>query len=228
LGAVVVGIINFGRWGNPLVFADFHYYDMKVNWNTIDILRKYGEFNVGRVWIGALYYATDLPYLLHTLPPVAEFLRARFMGVGAPPMTPILTNPLTIILAGTGLYRVWWKPDLSFQQVTILRLALVGHSAAVFLILAAMDFQSRYRFDFAPFMTLAAFVGYRSVSIGVAEACEARRKRARNITIILCFLGVVSSHYVLLLHKVYIWAMPMGVRLTLLPFAPFAHYVFGK
>jgi hypothetical protein len=228
LGAVVVGIINFGRWGNPFVFADFHYWDMRVYWNTIEILHKYGEFNVDRIWIGALYYATDIPYLLHTLPPFAEFLHARVQLVDGPPMMPILTNPLTIILAGIGLYCVWWKPDLSFQQVTILRLAQVGHSAAVFLILAASAFTSRYRFDFAPFMTLAALAGYRSVSIGVAEACEARRKQAQIIAISVCFLGVLSSHYVLLLHKVYIWAVPMDVRLALLPFAPFAHYVFEK
>jgi transposase len=226
LAGVVVGIINFGRWGNPFAFADFHYWDMRVNWNTIEVLREYGEFNVGRIWIGALYYATDIPYLLHTLPPFAEFLRSRIQVVDAPPMTPILTNPLTIILAGIGLYRVWWKSDLSFQQVTILRLALVGHGAAVFLILAASAYTSRYRFDFTPFMTLAALVGYRSVSIGVAEACEAGRKRAHIFAISLCFLGVLSSHYVLLLHKVYVWAVPIGVRVALLPFAPFAHYVF--
>jgi len=77
--AVVVGVINFQRWGNAFIFADFHYYDMRVNIypNLLEIIRKYGEFGVGRIWIGALYYATDIPYLLHTLPPFAEFLRAR-------------------------------------------------------------------------------------------------------------------------------------------------------
>jgi hypothetical protein len=109
VAAVVAGVINFERWGNPLTFADFHYWDMRVNAypNLAEILRKYGEFNVGRIWIGALYYATDIPYLLHTLSPFAEFLRSRLVIIEAgPPMTPVLTNPLTIILAGIGLYRV--------------------------------------------------------------------------------------------------------------------------
>jgi hypothetical protein len=230
LAVVVVGVINFERWGNPFTFMDVHYWDMRLtNYpNTVAILRNYGEFDVGRIWIGALYYATDLPYLLHTLPPFADFLRARVQFSDGPPMTPVLTNPLTIILAGIGLYRVWWKPNPSVQHVAILRLVLVGHAAAVFLILAALAFTSRYRFDFAPFMTLAALVGYRSVSITMAEAREPWQKRARIAAISLCFLGVLSSHYVLLLHKVYNWAVPMDVRLTLLPFAPFAHYVFDR
>jgi hypothetical protein len=231
VAAVVAGVINFERWGNPLTFADFHYWDMRVNAypNLAEILRKYGEFNVGRIWIGALYYATDIPYLLHTLSPFAEFLRSRLVIIEAgPPMTPVLTNPLTIILAGIGLYRVWWKPELSTQRVAVLRLALLGHASAVILLLGFFAFHARYRFDFAPFMTLAALVGYGSVTTAVTEARDPLLKRVRIGAAGLCFLGILSSHYELLLYKVYGWVVPMDVRLALLPFAPFAHYVFGR
>jgi hypothetical protein len=230
LSAAVGGIVNFERWGNPFTFADFHYYDMGV-WaypNLPEILRNYGEFNIGRIWIGALYYATDIPYLLHTLSPFAEFLRARFQLIEGPPMTPVLTNPLTIILAGIGLYRVWWRPEPSMRGVAILRLVLLGHSSAVLLILAAMGYTMRYRFDFAPFMTLAAVVGYASISVAMTEMSKSWRKRVRITAIGLCFLGIVTSHYELLLYKVYSWPVPINVRLALLPFAPFAHYVFGR
>ena len=230
LSAVVAGIVNFERWGNPFTFADFHYYDMRMTTypNLLEILRNYGEFNIGRIWIGALYYATDIPYLLHTLSPFAEFLRARFQLIEAPPMTPVLTNPLTIILAGIGLYRVWWRPEPSTRGVAILRLVLLGHSSAVLLILAAMGYTMRYRFDFAPFMTLAALVGYASISVAMTGMSASSRKRVRIAAIGLCFLGIVSSHYELLLYKVYSWPVPMNVRLVLLPFAPFAQYVFGR
>ena len=231
VAAVVAGVINFERWGNAFTFADFHYWDMRVNVypNLAEILRKYGEFNVGRIWIGALYYATDIPYLLHTLSPFAEFLRSRLVIIEAgPPMTPVLTNPLTIILAGIGLYRVWWKPELSTQRVAILRLALLGHASAVILLLGFFAFHARYRFDFAPFMTLAALVGYGSVTTAVTEARDPLLKRVRIGAAGLCFFGILSSHYELLLYKVYGWVVPMDVRLALLPFAPFAHYVFGR
>jgi hypothetical protein len=231
VAAVVAGVINFERWGNAFTFADFHYWDMRVNNypNLAEILRKYGEFNVGRIWIGALYYATDIPYLLHTLSPFAEFLRSRIVIIEAgPPMTPVLTNPLTIILAGIGLYRVWWKLELSTQRVAILRLALLGHASAVILLLGFFAFHARYRFDFAPFMTLAALIGYGSVTMAVTEARDPWLKRVRIGAAGLCFLGILSSHYELLLYKVYGWVVPMDVRLALLPFAPFAHYVFGR
>jgi hypothetical protein len=42
----------------------------------------------------------------------------------------------------------------------------------------------------------------------------------------LCVLGILSSHYVLLIHKVWRIAVPMEFRLALLPFAPFAHAAF--
>jgi hypothetical protein len=163
------------------------------------------------------------------LSPFAEFLRSRLVIIEAgPPMTPVLTNPLTIILAGIGLYCVWWKPELSTQRVAILRLALLGHASAVILLLGFFAFHARYRFDFAPFMTLAALVGYGSVTTAVTEARDPLLKRVRIGAAGLCFLGILSSHYELLLYKVYGWVVPMDVRLALLPFAPFAHYVFGR
>jgi hypothetical protein len=231
VAAVVAGVINFERWGNPFTFADFNYWDMRVNNypDLAEILRKYGEFNVGRIWIGALYYATDIPYLLHTLSPFAEFLRSRYVIIEAgPPMTPVLTNPLIIILASIGLYRVWWRPELNTQRVAILRLALLGHASAVVLLLGFFALHARYRFDFAPFMTLTALVGYGSVTMAVTEARDPWLKRARIGVAGLCFLGILASHYELLLYKVYGWVVPMDVRLTLLPFAPFAHYVFDR
>ena len=53
--------------------------------------------------------------------------------------------------------------------MAILRLALLGHASAVILLLGFFAFHARYRFDFAPFMTLAALVGYGSVTMAVTE-----------------------------------------------------------
>jgi hypothetical protein len=232
LAAMVAGLINFERWGDALTFADFHDYDMKANvyTNLNEVLHNYGEFNVGRIWIGALYYATGIPYFLKDVPPFAEFLHARIMGgariiaIEGPPITPVLTNPITIVLAGIGLYRVFWKPDIGTRDVTILHLVLIGHASAVFLILAAMTYTMRYRFDFAPFMTLAALVGYRSVLIVITGAREFWTKRMRIGMLSLCFLGIISSHYLLLIHKVWSHGVPMEVRLSLYRFVPFASH----
>ena len=94
LAAAVAGFINFERWGNPFSFADFHYYDMRLDayQTLLEVTRKYGEFGVGRIPIGTLYYLTDLPYLLHRLQPFTGFLHARVVTIDGPPSTPVITN----------------------------------------------------------------------------------------------------------------------------------------
>ncbi len=81
------------------------------------------------------------------------------------------------------------------QGVAMLRLALIGHAASVMFILTAMALTLRYRFDFAPFVTLAALIGYRSVALAAAEASDDRRKViCREAAVALCVLGIVGSH----------------------------------
>ncbi len=220
---VAVGVVNFERWGNPLTFGDFHYnYWIRHNPTRLAALENYGDLNLGRMWIGALYYATGIPYVLKSVPPFGAYLQARFVAIEAPPIIPLLTNPLTIILAGIGLYRLWSRPGLPAGSVAILRLALIGNASAVALIFMASGLAMRYRFDLAPFMTLAAIVGYRSISLTAAESSEAWRKRLRIAAVGLCVLGILASHYVLLIHKVWSIGSPMEVRRALSVFAPFA------
>jgi hypothetical protein len=42
----------------------------------------------------------------------------------------------------------------------------------------------------------------------------------------LWVLGILGSHYILLVHKVWSIGVPMEVRLALFPFALFAHAAF--
>ena len=218
---VVVGTVNFERFGSPLNFADFNHYDwLQRHANIVHVFHNYGEFNIGRIWSGALYYATGFTWVLKHVAPFAQFLHARYQGIEAPPSIPLLTNPITVLLAGVGLYRLWWRPDLPVRSLAILRLTLVGHASAVLLICMAMYLALRYRFDFAPFMTLTALVGYRSISIAATEAPKIWRKRLRSAAIGLCVLGIISSHYVLILYRVWCPGVPIEVRRALLPLSP--------
>ena len=220
---IAVSVVNFERWGNPLTFGDFHYnYWIRHNPTRLAALENYGDLNLGRMWVGALYYATGIPYLLKSVPPFGAYLQARFVSIEAPPIIPLLTNPLTILIAGIGLYRLWTGPWLPADSVAILRLALIGNASAVVLIFALSGLAMRYRFDLAPFMTLAAVVGYRSISLTAAKSSEARRRRLHIAAVGLCVLGILVSHYVLLIHKVWSMGSPMEVRQALSVFAPFA------
>jgi hypothetical protein len=223
LMSVVAGVVNFERWGNPLSFGDFHdNYWVQRSPARIAALDNYGVFNFGRIWIGALYYSTGIPYLLKSVPPFDAYLRARLVALEAPPIIPLLTNPLTILLAGAGLYRLWSRPLLPANSAALLRLALIGNGSAVVLMFAASGLAMRYRFDLSPFMTLAAFVGYRSVAVTAAELSATWRKRMRISAVGMCVLGILFSHYLLLIHKVWSVGEPMEIRRTLSVFAPFA------
>lgn len=220
--AVAVGIVNFGRWGNPFGFGgDAHNYNLlQRDPKALRVVETYGAFDLSRVWIGALYYATGIPWLLKSVPAFGEFLQARYFRIEAPPLTPLLTNPLTIFLAGIGLYRLTGKPDMRGDSLAILRLTLIGHGIIILMIFAFLALTLRYRFDFAPFMTLAAFVGYRSFSIAAAESSKKCQKRLFAAAVGLCFAGILFSHYVLVLHKAWSMGVPMDVRLSLRPFLP--------
>jgi hypothetical protein len=99
-------------------------------------------------------------------------------------------------------------------------IGLIGHFTAVLLLFTAMFLALRYRFDLAPFMTLAALIGYRSVAMAVAGTTERWRKKLLAAGIGLCAIGIVFSYYVLLLHKVWSAGVATEVRTTLLPFSP--------
>jgi len=222
--AAGAGMVNFERWGNPFVFAGADSYWVQRHPDFMTAVHEYGTFNLRRVWVGALYYATGIPYVLKAVPPFAQLF--KYTQIEAPPLSPLLTNPLTVLLAGVGLYRLWGRPDLHDGGLAILRLALVGHACAVALILAYFALTMRYRFDFAPFTTLVALVGYRSLSMTTAATSDAWSKRLGTAGIGLCVLGILGSHYILLVHKVWSIGVPMDVRLALFPFAPLAYAAF--
>ena len=84
-------------------------------------------------------------------------------------------------------------------------------------------FTLRYRFDFVPFVTLALLIGYRSVSLMVGKARPEWARRCVIGGIVLMAVGIVFSHYALLMHKAWSMAVPMEVRLALVPFLPAAY-----
>ena len=93
------------------------------------------------------------------------------------------------------------------------------HVLPIVLVCAAMYSAMRYRMDFAPFMTLAAFVGYPAV---MRASFGPERRRVIGYGIALCLFGIVASHYVLLIHKVWSTGVPYDVRERLQPYAAFS------
>ena len=221
LFVIIVGTVNFGRWGNPLTFADLRYWDFGLRLpRRMDVVRNYGELNALRIPIDWLYYATGIPYAIKTMQPFAGYFDSHFDGFEAPAFSAMAVNPLIVILAGIGVFHVIRRPDsLPAGSAPLLRLTLVGHFAAIVLVCAAMYSAMRYRMDFAPFMTLAAFVGYPAV---MRASFGPERRRVIGYGIALCLFGIVASHYVLLIHKVWSTGVPYDVRERLQPYVAFS------
>jgi len=220
--AVTVGVVNFERWGNPLTFGGDanNYVLLKEKPDAVRMFNIYGAFNIQRIWIGALYYATGIPWLVKGIAPFAGFLHARYYQIEGPPLVPLLTNPLTIVLAGIGVYQLWRGPKSYPGGNAIVWLTLAGHAVVIVIIFSFFYLALRYRFDLAPFMTLAAFVGYRSFCLSAAQIGDALQKRLRITAIGLCLVGILFSHYVMVLHKAWSMGVPMEVRESLRPFLP--------
>jgi hypothetical protein len=225
--AAVAGVVNLERWGNPLTFVNYQYQEWHDPSDSI-VSRNYGEFNLGRLWFGALYYATGITYFFKFTYPFSGFAHTWYSQISGPPITPLLTNPLAVALAGIGLYCIWWKRDLGVRRQAVLNLVLIGHASAVMLIFSAMSVMPRYRFDLAPFMTLAGCIGYYAISVIFGKAGETWQRRVRAAAIVMCVVGIISSHYVLVMYKVWFWAVPMDVRLAFCPFVPFACHALGR
>ena len=53
---MLCGVVNYERWGSPLVFADFHVQILYVRMGRVPRIVRYGEFNIERLWYGVIYY----------------------------------------------------------------------------------------------------------------------------------------------------------------------------
>lgn len=229
LFVIGIGIVNDERWGSPFRFVDFQAYDLFLHYpQRLKQITEHGVYDLNRIGVSFLYYSTGIPYLIKNIPPFDDYLASHFDGLAAPPIAPVLVNPLTVIFAAVGLYRLFRAPDLPAGGGAIVWLALLGHFLLVLMTLAFMSMALRYRLDLAPFMTLAAFVGYRSASIAITGSERLMQRRVRNAAIVLCVGGILASHYTLLVYKITSHGVPMPIREALLPWAPFAHAALDK
>ncbi len=84
--ALAVGVVNDERFGNALTFHDYRFYDAaNLDPRRLDVALTDGEFNLNRIGVGVLYYTTGIPWRLQRVAPFADFLRAHFDIIEAPP-----------------------------------------------------------------------------------------------------------------------------------------------
>jgi hypothetical protein len=148
---VLAGIVNQGRWGNPLTFADFSRFDLSqdVYPDRLGRLAAYGTFNPARIWLGLDYYFLPIWIFIradgHVL--FAEAQATLMDAMELPPGSFFLTDPLLLGLAVAGVLSVRDRMRAAL---------LLGLCVPPVLMLCAISMAHRYRMEFYPVLLLAA------------------------------------------------------------------------
>ena len=181
--AVVAGIVNEGRWGNPFTFVDFSQYNLSqdIYPARLERLAAYGTFNPARIWLGLGYYFLPIWVWIrsdgHVL--FAEAQSRLMDAMELPPGSFFLTDPFLLGLAAAGVLAV---------RDRVRAALLLGLCAPPVLMLCAISMAHRYRMEFYPLLFLAALFGI------TAATGRAVTPRFRAMVIASVAIGIAASH----------------------------------
>ena len=202
--AILCGVVNYGRWGNPLVFADFHIQLLYVRMGRVPLIAARGEFNIERLWYGILYYLFPIWTIIR---PDGRFLFADFESrmldmVELPPGSFLLSDPLLLVLGAAFFFRL---PQLRKERRVDIRAAaalMIGFSIPIFLMLTAMVMAFRVWSGVYPFIEFAAYLGFYAMCVNPNQYLASSRRRLYILLIASAGLGIVCSHLLFILYKV--------------------------
>jgi hypothetical protein len=186
---VMTGIVNQGRWGNPLTFADFSHYDLSqdVYPDRLGRIAAYGAFNAARIWLGLDYYFLPIWVWIradgHVL--FAESQATLMDAMELPPGSFLLTDPLLLGLAVAGALSV---------RDRVRTALLLGLCVPPVLMLCAISMAHRYRMEFYPMLFLAALF-----CVAAPSGRAATTKSFRAAIIGSLVISIVASHAIAVL-----------------------------
>lgn len=158
LGAVTA-LVNLGRWGDPLTFADYHHYLYNA-WYPDRLVRMadQGLFNLHRVPFGLVYYFAPV-WVLHGRDGqlLLDATREKWIDAAElPPSSFLLTDPLLLVLGAHAV--AGWFRTAAADRARSIAIAL-GLAVPAGLMLCAVSMNFRYRLDFYPLFEFLAFSG---------------------------------------------------------------------
>lgn len=156
---VLTGLVNQGRWGNPLVFANLRMQTILVEeWpERLARLERHGLFDWHRLDIGILYYMLPLwtPQLERALP-IESRLDELFDGIERPAASLLLTDPAWCLLSALGIIAIVRRRARTGETLVAAALAVPPT-----MMLIAWYLAFRYRIEFAPLLVLLSLIGLR-------------------------------------------------------------------
>jgi hypothetical protein len=204
----VTGLINFERWGNPLLFTDPHAYLWPIIHNAPErfrVFQKYGEFNFLRLGYGLAYYF----FPVWVLPGQnggllwSAFQQQTIDSVELPLSSFLVSDPLIVGLAGYALVQLIRRKEAIKRAIAIP--VLVGLFVPIVLMLIFLSMTFRYRMEFYPFFELCAFFGFGLLL--------RREKQAPVVLLTVATVaGVIASHILWVLYVL----TPFGTASTVI------------
>ena len=203
LFSALAGLVNYYRWGDPLVFADYRLYltnSEEPGW--LPLTQAYGLFNLSRIPFGIIYYFVPIWILPrndgHLL--LEEHQRRFIESTELPPSTFFLTDTLLMLLL---LYALWSllsaRRSAGIDRPSALAIGS-GLTAPCLLMLSAISMNFRYRIEFYPLIEFGAFLGFLLLCKHTLAATTLRK--VRTLAIASTAVGILGSHVILIMYKV--------------------------
>ncbi|MBU3545449.1 hypothetical protein ICN49_11005 [Polynucleobacter sp. MWH-Mekk-B1] len=198
--AIMTGLVNYFRWGNPFTFVDFTGYLMNYYFPDRPLrLEAYGVFNAARIPYSLLYYFLPIWSFRDSDKDLwfGDEHSRLFDSLELPAGSFFLTDPLLILLFCIAIY-FWAKNKQLLIVKSNIFLILLGLLSQCALVLMASALSHRYRIDFYPALEFGAFIGYWYLC--KASLTERTQTRLKYFGMLLTAIGVLSSFIIFFLY----------------------------
>ena len=202
---LICGYINYQRWGNPLTFQDYKYYDMITAADPVhEVIRQHGYFSLSRLPFGFCYYF--LPIWTYIRPDhlflFREYQDRMLFTVEFPPATFLLSDPALLFLALLGCRWLWSHRRAGVVDLPAVVLVAGSFALPGVMILAAIALTFRYRMEFYPFLEFLGLFGLA----GLADLIPERRRLVVWACGVMLVVSIIFSNLFLLSYKIAPWA----------------------
>jgi hypothetical protein len=187
-----VGFVNMQRWSNPLTFADNQaQIHMMANSRYMRVLHEYGTFHPIRIPYALQYYFFPVWFLVRNGQVLFHAHQDDVLiQVHYPPATPLLSDPVLVMLAVLFLREMLAGRAWSVLPKWATLLVIAALSAPGLLMLTHFSVSYRYRLEFDLLIEFLAFLG---LFLATREPAGMQARVAVWISA-LVLVGVAGSH----------------------------------
>lgn len=203
LFAALCGVVNYARWGSPLTFQDYRYYNILPAGSPVyDVLIGNGYFNAGRIPFALGYYFVPVWSVLrsdgHLLFRAVQ--DRLYYTVELPPASFFASDLMLCFLCGIGCMRLARGRSSGLALATS-RLIAIGLAIPGLFMLMAIALTFRYRMEFYPCFEFLALFGLMELPRMIA----ARPRLLTGACVATVVISTVTAHAFLLAYKISPW-----------------------